>query len=361
MYLPERAFAFTITAHEMIAFPRMRDLLLEHGVGSVEELDQVQLYITSRIDNDDAAHVDAVKATQQEACGAVNSELENRLIITYLDHKLFWLPDAQKPLGQLATVPTEGHDEEFVKKEKRAMRFRPVLQSLAVDKTLMFCHNPINCYSHYHYQPAYIIYSRNETDCNFIYEWNNTVRVLNPGGKGSVGGLYSRTPGSWYAELNNRGYKYLNMNLDVFTGCGIDPGELSATNLLLGVLYHEAKEAASLKFSGGFGGIGVLSTWRKTQERMYKEDAEYRAGMDSLAGNLELQFRYKVLVRTHLFGNRWVLGHVMNYTALAEEVLRNASVARAEVLQPHFAAQPDDELVVELDDGGDGEEEVEEQ
>jgi hypothetical protein len=273
LYLPEKAWSYTSKAHLQLAYPRVRDLILQNGLATEEDLDSVEMYITSRMDNDDAVHVDAVRLTQQEACNHLGPQEPDRLFISYIEPKLFWLPDPRHAYGQLAYVRSEGVSEDEVRHQEHVLKFKPILQSLGVDKTLMNCYTPLNCYSHKHYEPAFINFARNRTDCPFTWAFTHNLKVLRPK-DGSVGALYSRTPGSWYATINDRGYKYLDMDVDALKGCGINPGELASTNLLLGMLYKEAPSAASLSATAakGFGGIGGIFTREKMMENIDAEE-----------------------------------------------------------------------------------------
>jgi hypothetical protein len=64
------------------------------------------------------------------------------------------------------------------------------------------------------------------------------------------------------------------MDVDALKGCGINPGELASTNLLLGMLYKEAPSAASLSATAakGFGGIGGIFTREKMMENIDAEE-----------------------------------------------------------------------------------------
>jgi hypothetical protein len=268
--MPEKAWSYTLKAHFQLAYPRVRDLILENNLATEKDLDEVQMYITSRMDNDDAVHVDAVRLTQNEACGHLGPKQPDRLFISYVEPKLFWLPDSRHAYGQLAYVRSEGVSEAEVRHQEHVLKFKPILQSLGVDKSLMDCYIPLNCYTHKHYEPAFINYARNTTDCPWTWELTHNLKTLRPK-DGSVGALYSRTPGSWYNTINDRGYKYLDMDVDALKGCGIKPGELASTNLLLGMLYKEAPTAAALSVTAakGFGGIGGMYT----KEKMRKKEA----------------------------------------------------------------------------------------
>lgn len=325
LYLPERGFQFTVKAHQMLAFPRLANLTIEMGLSTKEEMDSVQLYITSRLDNDDAGNIEALKMTQDEACSTLNSEdLNDRVLLTYMEPKYFWLPDPRSPYGRMATIPTDV-SESILKRLDRAMKYRPLMQSLSVDVTLMNCYNAINCYSHYHYQPQYIIYARNTTDCPFLFNFTHNVRLLRPK-DGAVGGLYSRTSGSWYAERNNRGYKFLDFNEQALDDCGITRGDLASTNLMLSMLSAEAADAMKLSLTavGGFGGIGVMNTWRRIKDFLYRDVKEYRQHYNQLneTYNGTMALRYRAIVHNMIYGKRWEEGKHANYTKAFELVLK---------------------------------------
>ena len=298
LYMPEKAWAYTVKAHTQLAYPRIASLMVDHGLASQEEMDSVQLYVTSRMDNDDAVHTDAVRLTQAEACSHLGPDLRDRLFVSYVEPKLFWLPDATHPYGQLATVKTEGVPEAEVNHQRHVLKFKPILQSLGVDATLMRCSIPLNCYTHKHYEPAFINYARNNTDCPWTWELAHSIKVIRPSNR-AVGALYSRTPGSWYNDINDRGFKYLDMDIEAIRGCGIVPGELASTNLLLGMLYKEAPTAAKLSATAakGFGGIGALFT----RERAMQREAQEKERLAALAGGgvaVTVTGRWKMLLNS---------------------------------------------------------------
>lgn len=329
LYLPERAFSYTIKAHTMLALPRVRELLERHGLAAPGELDDLDLYITSRIDTDDAANLDAVRLTQEAACAQVGPAIQDRMLLTYMEPKLYWIPDLQAPYGTLATIPSDTLSPEMVRKQRRAMRFRPIMQSMAVHASLTACTFPLNAYSHYHYQPSFIVFARNDTECPFVFDWHRNLQILRPG-DGSVGGLYSRTPGSWYAELNDHGYKYLRFDPAALAACGVRGSEVAATNVALSALYKEAREAASLSSAAaaGFGGIGFAASWKGTKKRLYNTVPAYHSVLAALAERYRPGFRGAV--KSRLYGARWVAGQgELDYAAVAAEVVANAT-ARAE-------------------------------
>ena len=324
LYLPERGFQFTVKAHQMLAFPRLVNLTIEFGLATREEMESVQLYISSRLDNDDAGNLESLKMTQDEACSTLNSDLNNRVLLTYMEPKYFWLPDPGSPYGRMATVPTDV-PEAMLKRLKRAMLYRPLMQSLSIEASLLHCYNAINCYSHYHYQPQYILYTRNTTDCPFLFNFSHNVRILRPP-NGAVGGLYSRTSGSWYAERNNRGYKFLDFNEKALDDCGITRGDLASTNLMLSMLSAEAEDAMKLSLTavGGFGGIGVMNTWRRIKDFLYRDVREYRNYYNQLneTYNGTMALRYRAVVHNMIYGRRWEEGKQANYTKAYYLVLK---------------------------------------
>jgi hypothetical protein len=322
LYLPEKGFSYTLKAHLMLDFTRVQRLLIEHGLATEDELSKVQLYITSRLDSDDAGNIDSVRLTQKQACATVGPKHKDRILLTYIEPKLFWLPDSRQPFGQLASIPKEGVSPEEMWKNIRAMRYRPVMQSLTIDKTLLKCTIPINCYSHQHFQPSYIVFARNDSDCPFEFDWHHNYYLIKPENN-AVGGLYSRTPGSWYAEVNNRGYHFLDFDRKALSDCGIDPGELASTNIMLGMLYQEARDAASMSADAarGFGGIGAFATWKKKKELLKENDEAYMEVFDTL--NSTMKAFFKGAVRSYMYGSRWKYGQEINYESIAAEVKKN--------------------------------------
>jgi hypothetical protein len=322
LYLPEKGFSYTLKAHLMLDFTRVQGLLLEHDLATEEELSEVQLYITTRLDSDDAGNIDSVRLTQKQACSSVGPKHKDRILLTYIEPKLFWLPDAKQPFGQLATIPKEGVSEAENWRNIRAMRYRPVMQSLTIDKTLLKCTTPINCYSHQHFQPSYIIFARNDSDCPFEFEWQRNYYLIKPEND-AIGGLYSRSPSSWYAAVNNRGYHFLNFSNKALSDCGVVPSELASTNLMLAMLYKDAPDAAAMSADAarGFGGIGAFATWKKKKEVLKAKDPAYMEVFNSL--NSTLTALFKGAVRSYMYGSRWKYGQEINYKKIAEEVKRN--------------------------------------
>ncbi len=322
LYLPERAFSYTVKAHLMLDFQRVKGLLVEHDLATEEELSEVQLYITTRLDSDDAGNVDSVRLTQKQACSAVGPKLKDRILLTYIEPKLFWLPDSRQPFGQLATVPSEGVSAADMWSNVRAMRYRPVMQSLIIDKTLLHCTTAINCYSHYHYNPSYIVYARNDSDCPFVFDWNHNYYLIEPENH-AIGGLYSRSPGSWYAEKNNKGYDYLEFDAKALSDCGVDPGELASTNIMMGMLFHEAPDAAAMSKDAarGFGGIGGFSTWKKKKELLRTKNPAYAEVYKTM--NTTMKWYFRTVVKSYLYGSRWRNGQEIIFKNIAAEVEKN--------------------------------------
>jgi len=232
----------------MLSHSRMVDVLSANGIASPGDLKNVDIYLTTRIDADDAGHVTILEQSQAEACSFISSAERNKILIMYPNPKLFWLPSSHSPYGILADI--NGNATE---KEKELMQFglsvKPLLQSMAVDKSLLQCGIQINCYSHRHYRPWEIEF-QNNLSCPFTYSneynWINVAPA-----DGSTAALYARSVGtSYFHHDSDSGYTILPFDIEVPKSMGIKPSELSTLNLLMSHLAEDAPQAVAYPEAG---------------------------------------------------------------------------------------------------------------
>lgn len=270
LYVPDNPRYFKNKPDKMLAYPRVTNLLIESNVVSRKDAQAVTLYVTSKMDSDDAVHVDTVKMIQEEACRQVGPEEGDRLLAMHVSPKMAWFPHANTTYGVLA-VPDESADLEVREVVNVAMAVKPHMQSLAIDASLLLCQAPLNCYSGGEGNPGLMLGLTAAEDCPFDFNADRNVMELNFDGAVAAA-LYSRPPfvGDDAAVpqgvnftidgLDLGGFKAYPFNFSVIKDCGIAPGELSATNLLLASIYAEAPHAAGVSAvdAQGWGAAGGL-------------------------------------------------------------------------------------------------------
>ena len=255
----------------VMAFPRLSSLLTDNEVVGKKEMKAVTLYITSTLDADDAVHVNAVKMIQEQACARVGPTSTDRVLSLRMGKKLNWFPHANTTYGVLATPSDSAQNREQLEAEMAA---KPHLQSVAVDASLLLCELPVNCYT----AAAAVAAAAKKgggggdeklksdlsafgdaEDCEFEYDDEENVVELIPKGAAVVcGALHVRAPLIGDAAsipedeeftidglFEEQGFTSVPFDMDVMTQCGLSPGELSATNLLLASIYAEAPEVAA--------------------------------------------------------------------------------------------------------------------
>ena len=92
---------------------------------------------------------------------------------------------------------------------------------------------------------------------------------------------------------------------------------------MLGMLYQEASEAASMSADAarGFGGIGAFATWKKKKDILTKTDRAFNETLVTMNSTLRAFFRGAV--RSYMYGSRWRYGQEIDYRKIAAEVKRN--------------------------------------
>ncbi len=273
IYVADNPRYFINKPDKMLAFPRIANLLAENQIVSRKDVKSVTLYVTSKMDSDDAVHRDAVKYIQQEACARVGPEESERVLTVRIGPKLAWFPHANTTYGVLAKISDdlEPDQREVI---RRQMISKPHLTTLAIDVSLMLCQEPLNCYTTTGEDDPASMLNDLSTAEDCPYEFHSDKNVLDLQIPGAVAGaLFSRPPKfggdaeavPLGAEFNIDvvkidGYSPIPFDLEAITGCGIVPGELSATNLLLASVYAEAPYVSGLSSSDaqGWGAVGGM-------------------------------------------------------------------------------------------------------
>ena len=295
LYIADNPRYFKNKPDKMLAYPRVTNFLIERGVVSRKDAHAVTLYVTSKMDSDDAVHVDTVKIIQQEACRQVGPEESDRLLATHVAPKLAWFPHANTTYGVLA-VPDENADLEVRENVQLAMAVKPHMQSLAIDASLLLCQAPLNCYSGGEGNPSTMLGLTAADDCPFDFNADRNVMELKFDGS-MAAALYSRPPliGDAAAvppginftidTLDLEGYTPHSLEFAVMKDCGMAPGEISAINLLLASIYAEAPYAAGVSAvdAQGWGAVGGLMGASSLDE----SGEEYDEGNDSSMNNDE--------------------------------------------------------------------------
>jgi hypothetical protein len=303
VYIPDNPRYFINKPDKMLAFPRVANVLSENQIVSRKDVKSVSLYITSKMDSDDAVHSDAVRLIQQEACARVGPEESERVLTVRIGNKLAWFPHANTTYGVLAK-PSEDIEPDQREIINRQMRSKPHLTSVAVDVSLMLCQSPLNCYTTTgEDDPASIFTELSTTTEDCPYEFHAEKNLFELVIEGAVAGaLYSRPPkfgGDQRSiplgtELSiellhlDDGYSPIPFNLDAITGCGIVPGELSATNLLLASVYAEAPYVSGLSSSDaqGWGAVGgMVAAPEPPSEHLDDSSADSTSGNDQHQGD----------------------------------------------------------------------------
>jgi len=273
VYVADNPKYFINKPDKMLAFPRVANLLVENQIVSRKDSKSVTLYLTSKMDSDDAVHQDAVGYIQQEACVRVGPEESERVLSIRIGPKVAWFPHANTTYGVLANLSEdiEPDRREFL---KRQMISKPHLTSVAIDVSLMLCQSPLNCYTTTGEGDPVSIFNdlKSAEDCP--YNFHKDKNVLDLEIQGAVAGaLFSRPPkfgsdadllplGVEFSIdiLNLDGYSPMPFDLNAIIGCGIVPGEISATNLLLASVYAEAPYVSGLSSNDaqGWGAVGGM-------------------------------------------------------------------------------------------------------
>jgi hypothetical protein len=200
----------------------------------------VDLFITSRIDADDAAHFDAIASIQQYACsGGANADGPSRrdaVRLAYLQQGELWFPSGKDEYGT-AGVWKSGKDVDDL------YRVLAIMQSMVLSgkKFTSTCSGKLNVYGLRHYQPEDLETVKVD-GCKFKFSARKNVLYWNPP-EGHIGNLYVRTASSWTRDKGDLQYSKRPANvLDLEKSFGVTPATLAATNLLFAGFQKEAPE-----------------------------------------------------------------------------------------------------------------------
>lgn len=228
-------------SHEaMLSRSAMLKLLQEGGI--LPPSFQFDFYITSRMDADDAAHVEGVASVQRLAC-ASSDDKNYRLSVAYLRAGLLWEPSLQS--GALHGAVARPDPEP---------RYLAILQSMITGKGMEKC--PMNVYSHQHMQP-YVLSNQSmpnsPPNCPFVFRCSRNIHIWEPP-EGQYGSLYVRTATSSTQEKNKTALEaWQPANIRILKkSFGLDESSLLLTNMFLSGLQSEAMDLLVAKNPGNW-------------------------------------------------------------------------------------------------------------
>ncbi|KAG7669939.1 hypothetical protein Ndes2526B_g06311 [Nannochloris sp. 'desiccata'] len=207
----------------------------------------IDLFITSRIDADDAAHFDAISSTHEYACsGGANADTasrRDRVRVAYLQKGELWFPSEKDQYGTAGVWKTgKGTDDLY--------RVLAIMQSMILSgkKFISTCSGKLNVYGMRHYQPEDLETIKID-GCKFTFSARKNVLYWNPP-EGHIGSLYVRTASSWTRDKGNLQYEKRPASMkNIEKSFGISPAALAATNLLFSGFQKEAPELVAAKGS----------------------------------------------------------------------------------------------------------------
>jgi hypothetical protein len=179
------------------------------------------LYLTSRLDLDDAVHRSAVGALQALACGA-GRDRGGAIHVAYVKPGLMWAPQA--PQAQHAeygvTTPVPG-----------AVPFLAILQTMIKAAPLVRC--PLTVYSHPHTEPWRLKDMGGGPACRFSFDRAHHLHVWAPPA-GELGSLYVRTATSSTRGKDKMGARHARAAdaAALEASFGVAGGDLLMANLL---------------------------------------------------------------------------------------------------------------------------------
>ncbi|KAH7619341.1 hypothetical protein Ndes2526B_g06310 [Nannochloris sp. 'desiccata'] len=216
---------------------------------------EVDLFVTSRLDVDDAAHVGAIEAIQKFACSssssstATNSAKDNNLSdaenskrlknispvrVMYILNGTLWFP-TRDPLGALR-VP---------RPDFKIYKNLAVMQSMILSGSDFISKCELDVYSYPHYKPQ-ALEELNFPDCpTFNFDANRDVERWAPP-PGHFGWLYSKTTSSWTSGKLDHKKSSLVTKMDAEAlekSFAVSRGQLAVANLMFAGF---AREAAGL-------------------------------------------------------------------------------------------------------------------
>ncbi len=218
------------------------------------EVKNIDIYITSRVDSDDAAHAGIVQAFQHYACnvkspgdefsvnGASKStkkaKKQAQVKVAYPQGGLLWFPSANESYGAAGAWRTgDGVDDLY-----RVMSIFPTMV-LAGKEFVARCAGKINVYAMRHYQPEDLeTLNPRDSKCAFKFSARKDILYWDPP-EGDASYLYVRTPSSWTRDKEDLKYDDVPVNVTTFErSFGVGPAALAATNLLFSGFAAEAPE-----------------------------------------------------------------------------------------------------------------------
>jgi len=218
---------------------------------------EVDLFVTSRLDVDDAAHVGAVKAIQKYACSpsasssdsAANNTKENNVKegdhsvnnvnispvrVMYILNGTLWFPN-RDPLGALR-VP---------RPDFKIYKNLAVMQSMIFSGSDFISKCKIDVYSYPHYKPQALEKLKFPNCPPFNFDVNKDVERWSPP-PGQFGWLYSKTTSSWTSGQLDHKKSSLVTKTDaeaLENSFAVSKGQLAVANLMFAGF---AREAAGL-------------------------------------------------------------------------------------------------------------------
>jgi hypothetical protein len=222
------------------------------------KVDQIDIYITSRLDIDDTTHVGSVEAIQKFACSgreptivsskdgeARGNDDEKPIVyrepppirVAYIQGGQLWFPSkkSSRPYGEVGIWKTwkeRVYDDIY--------KFLAIMQSMIItDRNFILNCQSLTVYGYPHYRPeALANISGTVLGCPTfefkpdIKRTNKYMLLWDPPA-GDLGNLYVRTASSWSHDQIDLHYSLESTNVTVLErSFGIVPAELAAANLL---------------------------------------------------------------------------------------------------------------------------------
>jgi hypothetical protein len=206
----------------------------------------VDLFITSRMDLDDAVHVGAVEGVQQYACsvggrgnGSTNTDPVAAVRLVYMHKGALWHPSLDHPYG-VTCEWTNGFVSHLA-----------ILQSMVLSGKAFLRACPLNVYSYPHYKPAALEKAlRTTAGCRCSFKWESDVAQWEPPAQEDLAWLYVKTAASWtFGKKDQRPSTHeAALGIDALArSFALDKAALASANLLF--LGLEAEGSAAMQGS----------------------------------------------------------------------------------------------------------------
>jgi Putative rhamnosyl transferase len=228
--------------------------LAEKLAGIDPKVRDIDLFVTSRLDVDDAAHVGAVEAIQKYACRpspssvssfAISSDNDNgktedsnnndsNVRVMYILNGTLWFPN-RDPLGALR-IP---------RPEFKIYKNLAVMQSMILSGSEFISKCKMDVYSYPHYKPQALEELKFSHCPAFKFDVNKDVERWAPA-PGQFGWLYSKTTSSWTSGQLDHKKSSLGVKMDAQAlekSFAVSKGQLAVANLMFAGF---AREAAGL-------------------------------------------------------------------------------------------------------------------